>query len=189
MKVIETDIPDVKIIEPAVFGDERGFFMETYAQKDFEEIGITATFVQDNHSKSSKGVLRGMHFQTMHTQAKLVRVIQGSVLDVVVDMRPESKTYGEYFSIELSAQNKRMFYVPERFAHGFLTLENGTEFTYKCTDYYCPEGDGGIAWNDSDIAIDWQFEKYNLDILTLNISEKDHKHPNLKDINPNELWK
>lgn len=188
-KRINTPIEGLYIIEPTVYGDQRGFFMETFSQKDFEEIGINANFVQDNHSKSSKGVLRGLHFQTIHTQGKLVRVTKGKVLDVAVDLRPESETYGKYFSIELSAENKIMFYVPERFAHGFLTIEDETEFLYKCTDYYCQEGDSGIAWNDLNIAIDWQLEKYGIDSSILNISEKDRKQQKFKEINPTELWK
>lgn len=188
-KAIQTPIEGLLIIEPTVFGDARGFFLETYSERDFAELGITEHFVQDNHSKSGRGVLRGMHFQCEHTQGKLVRVIAGSVLDVAVDLRPESRTYGVSYAVELSAENKRMFYVPPRFAHGFLTLENNTEFVYKCTDYYDPESDGGIMWNDQVLNIDWRFEQYGIDQKYLNISEKDKKHPGFNQINPKNLWK
>lgn len=187
--VIKTPIEGLLVIEPTVFGDNRGFFMETYSERDFEEIGITEHFVQDNHSKSTRGVLRGLHFQTAHTQGKLVRVVAGSVLDVAVDMRPDSRTYGASHSIELSADNKRMFYIPPRFAHGFLTLENDTEFIYKCTDYYDPESDGGIMWNDQVLAINWQFERYGIDEKYLNISPKDKKLQGFNQIIPQTLWK
>ncbi len=188
-KVIETPIKGLLILEPTVYSDKRGFFMESYSKQDFLEIGIDVDFVQDNHSKSGRGVLRGMHFQREHTQGKLVRVTAGSVLDVAVDLRPESYTYGASHSVELSAENKRMFWIPERFAHGFLTLEDNTEFQYKCTDYYHPESDGGIMWNDQVLNIDWQFERYGIDEKYLNISEKDKKHPGFNQIIPQTLWK
>ena len=143
-KKIETGIEGLYIIEPTVFGDNRGFFLETYNKKEFEEIGITDEFVQDNHSKSKKGVLRGLHFQTQHSQGKLVRAIKGSVYDVAVDLRKDSKTFGKWFGVELNAENKKMLYIPENFAHGFLTLEDETEFMYKCTNFYHPEYDSGI---------------------------------------------
>lgn len=174
-KKIETGIKDLVIIEPTVFGDNRGFFMESYSKKEFEEIGLTMEFVQDNHSKSKKGVLRGLHFQTKHTQGKLVRVIAGSVLDVAVDLRRDSDTFGKWYSVLLTAENKKMFYVPEGFAHGFITLEDNTEFQYKCTDYYAPEYDSGIIWNDKDINIDWELEKYGIKEEELSLSEKDKK--------------
>lgn len=186
---IETPIDGLYVIEPTVFGDSRGFFMESYSQRDFTEIGITDTFVQDNHSKSGRGVLRGLHFQREHTQGKLVRVSAGAVLDVAVDLRPESQTYGTSYSVELSAENKRMFYIPPRFAHGFLTLENDTEFLYKCTDYYHPESDGGIMWNDRTLHIDWQFERYGIDESQLNISDKDKKHIGFNELDPKTIWK
>lgn len=188
-KVIETPIEGLVIVEPTVFGDSRGFFMESYSERDFAEIGILDKFVQDNHSKSARGVLRGLHFQRAHTQGKLVRVISGAVLDVAVDLRPGSRTYGAAHSVELSADNKRMFYIPPRFAHGFLTLEDNTEFIYKCTDYYDPSSDGGIMWNDQDLYIDWQFERYGIDKKHLNISDKDKKHPTYGQIDPKTLWK
>lgn len=188
-KVTKTPIEGLLIVEPTVFGDSRGFFMESYSERDFAEIGILDKFVQDNHSKSARGVLRGLHFQRAHTQGKLVRVISGAVLDVAVDLRPGSRTYGAAHSVELSADNKRMFYIPPRFAHGFLTLEDNTEFIYKCTDYYDPDSDGGIMWNDQDLYIDWQFERYGIDKKHLNISDKDKKHPTYGQINPKTLWK
>lgn len=187
-KAIQTPIEGLLVIEPTVFGDKRGFFLEAYSERDFLEIGIDAHFVQDNHSKSGRGVLRGLHFQREHTQGKLVRVTAGSVLDVAVDLRPESRTYGASHSIELSADNHRMFYVPPRFAHGFLTLEDNTEFLYKCTDYYHPESDSGIMWNDQVLAIDWQFERYGIDEKHLNISDKDKKHQGFNQIIPSTLW-
>ena len=169
----ETPIKGLAVIEPKVFGDERGFFMETYNKKSFEELGLTMDFVQDNHSKSKKGVLRGLHFQTKHTQGKLVRVIKGSVYDVAVDLRKDSETFGKWYAVKLSAENKLMFYITEGFAHGFLTLEDETEFTYKCTDLYAPEYDSGILWNDETINIDWKFEEFGINSDELTISEKD----------------
>ncbi|MDY4012057.1 MAG: dTDP-4-dehydrorhamnose 3,5-epimerase [Fusobacterium gastrosuis] len=180
-KKIETGIEGLYIIEPTVFGDERGFFVESYNKNDFTELGISDEFVQDNHSKSKKGILRGLHFQTKFSQGKLVRVIKGSVYDVAVDLRKDSKTFGKHFGLELSAENKRMFFIPKDFAHGFLTLEDDTEFTYKCTDFYHPEYDSGIMWNDKDINIDWNFEKYNLKEKDIVLSEKDKKHQSLKE--------
>ncbi len=180
-KRIETGIKDLIVIEPTVFGDSRGFFMESYSKKDFSEIGIESEFVQDNHSKSKKGVLRGLHFQTKYTQGKLVRVTAGAVLDIAVDLRKDSPTFGKYFLIELTADNKKMFYIPSGFAHGFLTLEDNTEFQYKCTDYYAPEFDSGILWNDSDIGIEWNFEKYGLSENVILLSDKDKQQQTLKE--------
>lgn len=187
--VTKTPIEGLLILEATVFGDNRGFFMEVYSKRDFEAIGIDVDFVQDNHSKSARGVLRGLHFQREHTQAKLVRVTAGAVLDVAVDLRPESRTYGASFAVELSADNKRMFYIPARFAHGFLTLENDTEFQYKCSDYYHPQSDSGIMWNDQVLNIDWQLERYGIDQKYLNISDKDKKHQGFNQIIPQTLWK
>lgn len=181
-KRIDTPIEGLVVIEPTVFGDNRGFFMESYAQKDFAEIGITENFVQDNHSKSKKGVLRGLHFQTRHVQGKLIRVVAGAVLDVAVDLRAESPTFGQWYAIELSAGNKLQFYIPPRFAHGFLTLEEGTEFLYKCTEYYAPEHDAGVLWNDPAIGIDWQFERYGLNEAEILLSEKDKNQPKINTI-------
>jgi dTDP-4-dehydrorhamnose 3,5-epimerase len=180
-KKIETNINDLYIIEPTVFGDDRGFFMESYSKRDFEEIGLNMEFVQDNHSKSKKGVLRGLHFQTKHTQGKLVRVIKGSVWDVAVDLRKDSDTFGKWYGVLLTEENKRMFYVPEGFAHGFLTLEDETEFQYKCTDYYAPEYDSGILWNDEDLSIEWPFDEYGITIENLSLSEKDKKQQSFKE--------
>lgn len=180
-KRVETGIKDLIVIEPTVFGDNRGFFMESYSKKDFSQIGLDVEFVQDNHSKSKKGVLRGLHFQTQYVQGKLVRVTAGSVLDVAVDLRKDSSTFGKHFLVELTAENKKMFYIPPGFAHGFLTLEDNTEFQYKCTDYYAPEFDSGVLWNDSDIDIDWNFEKYGLSIDEILLSDKDKKQQTLKE--------
>ncbi|NOI91231.1 dTDP-4-dehydrorhamnose 3,5-epimerase [Vibrio splendidus] len=157
MKVIDTRIPDVKIIEPSVFGDERGFFMETWNQKQFEEIvtGKPTQFVQDNHSKSKKGTLRGLHYQTENTQGKLVRVVSGEVFDVAVDIRKGSPTFGQWIGEYLSAVNKRQLWVPEGFAHGFYVISDEAEFVYKCTDYYNPSAEVSIAWDDEDLSIDW----------------------------------
>lgn len=157
MKVIETSIPDVKIIEPAVFGDERGFFMETWNQKKFEQevSGKPTTFVQDNHSKSKKGILRGLHYQTENTQGKLVRVVSGEVFDVAVDIRKDSDTFGQWVGVYLSSENKRQLWVPEGFAHGFYVTSDEAEFVYKCTDFYNPKAEVSIAWNDPKIGIDW----------------------------------
>ena len=157
MNVIDTDIPDVKIIEPTVFGDERGFFMETWNQQKFGELvtGKPTTFVQDNHSKSKKGILRGLHYQTENTQGKLVRVVSGEVFDVAVDIRKDSPTFGKWVGVHLSAENKRQLWVPEGFAHGFYVTSDEAEFVYKCTDYYNPSAEYSIVWNDSDIGIEW----------------------------------
>ncbi|WP_047049276.1 dTDP-4-dehydrorhamnose 3,5-epimerase [Vibrio mexicanus] len=155
MKFIETSIPDVKIIEPQVFGDERGFFMETFRTSLFKENCADVEFVQENHSKSSKGILRGLHFQTENTQGKLVRVTKGEVFDVAVDMRESSPTFGQWVGVYLSAENKRQLWVPAGFAHGFYVTSNEAEFVYKCTDYYNPSADVSVKWNDADIAIDW----------------------------------
>ncbi|CUN10104.1 MAG: dTDP-4-dehydrorhamnose 3,5-epimerase [Turicibacter sanguinis] len=175
---IATKIPDLYIIEPKVFGDERGYFMESYSQKDFTEAGLTMTFVQDNESKSRKGVLRGLHFQTKQTQGKLVRVTQGEVWDVAVDLRKGSPTYGQWEGVYLSAENKRQFYVPEGFAHGFVVTSEEAIFNYKCTDFYAPEYDSGLLWNDEDVAIKWPLEGLG-EIL---LSEKDQKQKTLKEL-------
>lgn len=176
-KFIKTEIEDVIIVEPKVFGDNRGYFMETYQETAFKEAGISSRFVQDNHSKSCKGVLRGLHFQKSHPQAKLVRVIKGEVFDVAVDLRKDSKSYGKWVGVVLSEENKRQFYIPRGFAHGFLVLSDEAEFVYKCDDFYHPEDESGIMWNDSDIGIQWP--KTDAEIL---LSEKDKKHPSFKEI-------
>lgn len=172
----KTKLPGVMIIQPQVFGDSRGYFMETYKKNLFAEVGIDKEFVQDNESSSTKGVLRGLHFQKNHTQGKLVRVTHGEVFDVAVDVRPGSEAYGQWVGVTLSSEKKNMFYIPEGFAHGFLVLSDTAEFVYKCTDVYDPESDGGIPWNDPDIAVDWP--KLDCEYKT---SEKDEKHPAFKD--------
>ncbi len=171
----KTDIEGVYVIEPKVFGDSRGYFMETYNKEEFDKAGLVYDFVQDNQSKSHKGVLRGLHFQTKHPQSKLVRVVSGEVFDVAVDLRKGSKTYGKWTGVILSAENKKMFMIPKGFAHGFVVLSDTAEFTYKCDDVYHPEDDGGIMWNDPDIAIQWPYKG------ELDLSEKDKKHPTLKE--------
>ncbi|AOR24773.1 dTDP-4-dehydrorhamnose 3,5-epimerase [Clostridium taeniosporum] len=175
----ETKISGLYVIEPEVFKDERGYFMETYNKKPFLKAGLDMNFVQDNESKSTKGVLRGLHFQKEHSQGKLVRVIKGEVFDVAVDLRYGSPTFGKWESIILSETNKKQFYIPEGFAHGFLVLSDEAIFNYKCTDFYAPGDEGGIMWNDPDINIKWPLEK----IEKLIISEKDKVYPQFKDIN------
>lgn len=174
---VSTPIEGVYVILPKVYGDNRGYFMETYNYEEFKNGGLDMEFVQDNQSKSKKGVLRGLHFQTKHSQGKLVRVIKGEVYDVAVDLRKGSKTYGKYFGVILSEENKKQFYIPEGFAHGFLVLSDEAEFVYKCTDFYHPEYDGGIMWNDPDIGIKWPLDGIGEVIL----SEKDKKHKTLKE--------
>ena len=171
----DTEVDGVCIITPQVFGDERGYFMETYNKADFEEIGLTNDFVQDNQSKSRRGVLRGLHFQTAHPQAKLVRVIRGEVYDVAVDLRDGSKTFGKYVGVKLSAENKQMFYIPRGFAHGFLVLSDEAEFCYKVDNIYDPSGEGGLAWDQ--VGIEWP--EIDGEIL---LSEKDQKHPGLSNV-------
>ena len=158
MKVINTKIPDVKLLEPQVFGDERGFFMETFRDEWFKQNIADRTFVQENHSKSVKGVLRGLHYQTENTQGKLVRVVSGAVFDVAVDMRENSPTFGQWVGEILSAENKRQLWVPEGFAHGFYVLTDEAEFTYKCTDYYNPKAEHSLIWNDETVGIEWPLE-------------------------------
>lgn len=148
-------IEGLYIIEPTVYGDNRGYFTETYNKRDLEEVGLNMTFVQDNQSMSVKGVLRGLHYQINYPQGKLVRVIKGRVFDVAVDMRKGSKTYGKWFGVELSEENKKQFYISEGFAHGFLVLSDSAEFCYKVTDFYHPNDEGGIAWNDPNLGVDW----------------------------------
>lgn len=171
----QCNIEGLYVIEPKVFGDERGYFMETYHYEDFKAAGLSMVFVQDNQSMSRKGVLRGLHFQKTHPQGKLVRVLSGSVYDVAVDLRKSSKTYGQHYGVILTGDNKKMFYVPEGFAHGFLVLSETAEFTYKCTDFYHPEDEAGIMWNDPEIAIEWPISG-DMSVL---LSDKDKKHPTL----------
>lgn len=176
MQVIETDLPGVLILEPKVFGDARGFFQETWNAKVFADIGIDAEFVQDNHSRSAKGILRGLHYQLQEPQGKLVRVTSGRVFDVAVDIRRSSPHFGRWTGVELSGENKRMFWVPPGFAHGFVALEDETDFLYKCTALYAPQWDRGIAWNDPAIGIDWPLEG-----LAPQLSAKDTAAIALKD--------
>jgi len=177
IRKIETSIDGMIVIEPKVFSDERGYFMESYNKEDFAQIGINVDFVQDNESKSKKGVLRGLHFQTKFPQGKLVRVLQGSVFDVGVDLRENSPTYGQWEGVILSEQNKRMFYVPEGCAHGFLVVSDFAVFTYKCTNLYHPEYDSGIIYNDKDIAVKWPTEQIEGIIL----SDKDKQLKTLRE--------
>ncbi len=177
-KFIETSIEGVVIIETKKFGDHRGYFMETYHQPSFMEAGITQRFVQDNQSKSKKGVLRGLHFQTENVQGKLVRVLKGEVFDVAVDLRKGSPTYGKWEGVLLSEDNNRQFFVPEGFAHGFLVVSDEAEFAYKCTDVYNPKADGGIAWNDPAIGIEWPLD--GIDEVLL--SDKDKQLKNLAEV-------
>lgn len=174
MKVTRTKLDGALIIEPDVFGDNRGFFVETFQQARYQEVGIDLPFVQDNYSRSSKGVLRGLHFQRTKPQGKLVRVVRGEVFDVAVDLRRSSSTYGKWEGVVLSEENMRQFYVPPGFAHGFVVLSSIADFEYKCTDYYDPNDEGCVIWNDSAIGIDWP-------ISSPVLSEKDLAAPNLKD--------
>ena len=179
LKFNKTDIEGVYIIEPQVFGDDRGYFMETYSERDFLNEGLDINFVQDNQSKSHKGVLRGLHFQINHPQLKLVRVLEGEVFDVCVDLRKNSKTYGKYVGVILSGENKKQLLVPKGFAHGFLVLSDSATFAYKCDDFYHPDDEGGIIYNDPTLNIAWP----KLDKIDL--SEKDKLHPFFKDIKVN----
>lgn len=193
IKVTKCPIEGLYVIEPAVHGDERGYFMETYSLRDMQEAGLDMVFVQDNQSMSRKGVLRGLHFQKEHPQGKLVRVIKGSVFDVAVDLRAGSETYGKWYGVELTEENKKQFYISEGFAHGFLVLSDTAEFCYKCTDFYHPGDEGGLAWNDPAIGIQWPevvgtypgsatAEGYTLtDGTALSLSEKDQKWTCLAD--------
>ena len=175
--VTPCDIEGLYVIEPTVFKDERGYFVETYNQNDMKEAGLDMVFVQDNQSMSTRGVLRGLHFQKQFPQGKLVRVVRGKVFDVAVDLRSDSKTYGKWFGVELSAENMKQFCIPEGFAHGFLVLSDEAEFCYKCTDFYHPGDEGGLAWNDPEIGVEWPLEE-GVDLI---ISEKDQKWKGLKD--------
>jgi len=176
MKVVPTNIADVLVLKPKVFGDERGFFFESFNKKNFEEAtGVTSDFVQDNHSKSSKGVLRGLHYQIKQPQGKLVRVTSGEVYDVAVDIRRSSDTFGQWVGTLLSAENKHQLWVPEGFAHGFVVLSETAEFLYKTTDYYAPEYERCIRWDDADLAIDWQYTDKPL------VSDKDSKGNSFKE--------
>jgi len=193
IKVTKCPIEGLYIIEPAVHGDSRGYFMETYSQRDMQENGLNMVFVQDNQSMSTKGVLRGLHFQKEYPQGKLVRVIKGSVFDVAVDLRTGSETYGQWYGVELTEENKKQFYISEGFAHGFLVLTDTAEFCYKVTDFYHPGDEGGLAWNDPEIGVEWpgvvgeypggaSAAGYTLaDGTPLNLSDKDQKWLGVKD--------
>ena len=193
IKVTKCDIEGLCVIEPTVHGDDRGYFMDTYNLNDMKEAGLDMVFVQDNQSMSTKGVLRGLHYQKEYPQGKLVRVIKGTVFDVAVDLRRDSKTYGKWYGVELSEENKKQFYISEGFAHGFLVLSDVAEFCYKVTDFYHPGDEGGLAWNDQEIGIVWpqlkgeyqgnaSAEGYTLeDGTALNLSDKDQKWAPLKD--------
>lgn len=183
MEFVRTEISDVILVKPKVFGDERGFFMESYRKSLFQANGITPEFIQDNHSKSAKGVLRGLHYQLdPKAQGKLVRCVAGSVFDVAVDIRRGSPTFGKWVGFELSAENKQMLWIPAGFAHGFVTLEDNTEFLYKTTGEYAPECDRGIKFDDTEIGIEWP------EIGELLLSEKDKKQPLLKDAEINFVY-
>ncbi|HQZ02202.1 MAG TPA: dTDP-4-dehydrorhamnose 3,5-epimerase [Thauera sp.] len=175
MKVIETALPGVLIIEPKVFGDARGFFIETFQTERYRKIGITQPFVQDNHSRSQRGVLRGLHFQKTRPQGKLVRVSRGTVYDVAVDVDPKSPTFGRYVGLELSDDNHRQLWIPPGYAHGFCVISDVADFEYKCTDLYFPEDEGGLIWNDPDVAIPWPIAEPSL-------SGKDTLLPKLRDL-------
>ena len=175
MKVIETALPDVLIIEPKVFGDARGFFIETFQVERYREIGITQPFVQDNHSRSQRGVLRGLHFQKTRPQGKLVRVSRGAVYDVAVDIDPKSSTFGRYVGVELNDVNHRQLWIPAGYAHGFCVISEVADFEYKCTDLYFPEDEGGVIWNDPEVAIPWP-------ISAPRLSDKDTRNPTLREM-------
>jgi dTDP-4-dehydrorhamnose 3,5-epimerase len=180
MRVTPTDLPGVVILEPKVFGDPRGFFLETYNQARYREAGIGDDFVQDNISLSSRGVLRGLHFQNPKTQAKLVMVLEGEAYDVAVDVRVGSPSFGKSAGVLLSGENKRQLYIPQGFAHGFCVTSDTALFMYKCTDFYAPEAEGGILWSDPDLGIRWPVERPTL-------SAKDEKYPRLRDIDASRL--
>jgi dTDP-4-dehydrorhamnose 3,5-epimerase len=174
MKIIETQLSDLVVLEPKKIEDSRGFFLETYRDDVLKDAGIVENFVQDNHSRSTRGVLRGLHYQLTHPQGKLVRVAKGSVFDVAVDIRKGSSTFGQWFGAELNEENMRMMYIPVGFAHGFVVLSDTADFIYKCTDYYCPQSEQGILWNDPDIGVDWK-------ISDVHLSKRDSEYPLLKD--------
>ncbi len=175
---VETcEIEGLKVITPQVFGDARGYFMETYSQRDFAEAGIDVPFVQDNQSASTQGVLRGLHYQINHPQDKLVRCIRGEVFDVVVDLRRDSKTFGKWHGVILSEENKKQFFVPKGFAHGFYVISEYAEFAYKCSDFYTPGDEGGLIWNDPDIGVEWPL----VEGVALNLSDRDTKWGGIKE--------
>ena len=178
-------IEGLKVIEPAVFGDARGYFMETYNYNDFKEAGIDCEFVQDNQSSSTKGVLRGLHFQINFPQDKLVRVVNGEVFDVAVDLRKGSKTFGKWYGVVLSAENKKQFFIPKDFAHGFIVLSDEAEFCYKVTDFYHPNDEGGLMWNDPEIGVEWPMPE-GMTEKDLILSDKDKVHPSFSEYEKNQ---
>ena len=178
-------IEGLKVIEPAVFGDARGYFMETYNYNDFKEAGIDCEFVQDNQSSSTKGVLRGLHFQINFPQDKLVRVVNGEVFDVAVDLRKGSKTFGKWYGVVLSAENKKQFFIPKDFAHGFIVLSDEAEFCYKVTDFYHPNEEGGLMWNDPEIGVEWPMPE-GMTEKDLILSDKDKVHPSFSEYVKNQ---
>lgn len=180
MRVIETTLPEVLLLAPKVFGDQRGFFLETYHEVRYQQAGVAARFVQDNHSRSRRGVLRGLHYQLQRPQGKLVWVVRGQVFDVAVDIRRGSPTFGRWFSCLLDDQEHRQLYIPPGFAHGFCVLSAEADFMYKCTDYYHPESEQGIAWNDPDLGINWP-------VLDVILSDKDSRYPRLAEQSPEKL--
>ncbi|WP_029322984.1 dTDP-4-dehydrorhamnose 3,5-epimerase [Butyrivibrio sp. AE3004] len=177
LQVETCEIEGLKVITPQVFGDSRGYFMETYSKRDFQNIGIDVEFVQDNQSASKRGVLRGLHFQKNFPQDKLVRVVNGEVFDVAVDLRKDSKTFGKWFGVTLSAENKKQFFIPKGFAHGFLVLSDYAEFAYKCTDFYHPDDEGGLLWKDPEIGVEWPYQEG----VELIMSDKDQKWGGIKE--------
>ena len=177
MKIIKTHLPGVIVIEPKLFGDKRGFFLETYREDVLKNAGLNVSFVQDNHSRSTQGVLRGLHYQLTQTQGKLVRVATGAVFDVAVDVRLGSPTFGQWYGTQLDEDNMSMMYIPPGYAHGFVVLSESADFIYKCTDYYHPESEQGIAWDDPDIGIDWNISSISSDIA---LSDKDKNNVLLK---------
>lgn len=183
MKIIETPIPGLIVIEPKAFGDQRGYFFESYQAKRYHEAGITCDFIQDNVSRSQKGVLRGLHFQTKQAQDKLVMVTRGSVFDVAVDVRVGSPTFGQWYGLVLSDENHKQFFIPKGFAHGFYVMSDIVDFCYKCSDYYTPEYESGLPWNDPDLQINWPIENGS----SPNLSAKDQNYNNLKDIAKEKL--
>ena len=176
LTVEKTPIDGVVIVTPAVYGDERGYFTETYNERDYAEAGIDVRFVQDNQSRSRRGVLRGLHFQKNYPQSKLVRVLEGEAFDVAVDLRPESPTYGQWVGVLLTAENHKQFFVPRGFAHGFLVLSETATFAYKCDEFYHPEDEGGLAWNDPTVGVAWPITP-DMELL---LSEKDRRQPTLR---------
>ena len=188
-KVIETQIEGLLVIEPIVHSDNRGSFAEEYSEEDLQNLGIDAEFIHESDCKLARGILSGLYFQREKTQGRLLRVLSGSVLAVAVDLRPGSRTYGAPWSVEISAENQRMYWIPEKFAHGFLTLEKDTEINFNCTNVDNPKLVSGIIWDDPIITIDWEFERYDIDEKYLRISDRDKRFPTFRSWTPQTLWK